>query len=566
MNRFSRIIITCCLIFQSQVSFADTSKTIEYQNQTEEVFNLENFLKKTVMVKEQVKGTCERQVPYQENVCSDVTKYKKECNTVPAHEECKDVNQPICHTETSMENECHNLPDRQQCHNESVPVCGYETRYENQCSTGPSRQECRPENEQVCRNETRYENECRTVPGENQCRVVVHYRQECSQVPGGQQCRTIPGDIQCSMVNGENRCVKIPPRQECSDGPSRNECRQVPYEERECSTGSSRQECHQVPRTERVCETQTHQNCRTVPGEYECRQVPRQEQVCHNETQSKCETIPGDEVCQRVPRQHQVCVDNYKKVCANVPAKEVCKNVPYKEQVCKMETKYKKEEYECMKEVEVPKVTLLKTHKAAVKVEMSALSEILGPSFDVSLDTNGSMSFKASANSAEDYDSTSAVGFVKKDVKAKDLGAVNEITANYKVLLMDGNKNFAYLRTQNVVGNLSKYSITFRLNGKVDAKRTSLALKITKKDKVEIDKKISRGNISYKYNDKENFTDVTVDLKSEGAKIGSIFTGSQTAFHVELAFSQDYADAGELILSSIRDFTLKLSTDMVLTK
>jgi hypothetical protein len=61
-------------------------------------------------------------------------------------------------------------------------------------------------------------------------------------------------------------------------------------------------------------------------------------------------------------------------------------------------------------------------------------------------------------------------------------------------------------------------------------------------------------------------TYVSVDLKSEGAKIGSIFTGSQTAFHVELAFSQDYSDAGELILSSIRDFTLKLSTDMVLTK
>jgi hypothetical protein len=566
MNRLSKVLITCCLIFQSQLNFADTSKSFEYEKQSEEVFDLENFLKKTVIVKEEVKGTCERQVPYQENVCKDVTKYKKECNTVPAHEECKEVNDPICHTETSMENECHRLPSREQCHNETVPVCGYETRYENECNTSPSRQECRPVNEQVCRNETRYENECRTVPGENQCRVVVRYRQECSQSSGGQQCRTIPGDVQCSVVNGENRCVKIPPRQECSDSPSRNECRQVPYEERECSTGPSRQECHQVPRQERVCENQTRQDCRTVPGEYSCHQVPRQEQVCHNETQRQCDTIPGDQVCEQVPRQHQVCVDNMKKVCANVPAKEVCKNVPYKEQVCKMETKYKKEEYECMKEVEVPKETLLKTQRAAVKVEMTALSEILGPAFQVALDTKGNMSFKANANRDEDYDGSLAIGFVKKDVKAQDRGEINDITANYKVLLMDSRKSFAYLDTSALSGSLSKYSITFRLLGKVDAKRAALALKITKKDKVEIDKKISRGNISYKYNDKENFTDVSVDLKSEGAKIGSIFTGSQTVFHVELAYSQDYSDAGEMILSNIRDFTLKLSTDMVLTK
>jgi hypothetical protein len=565
MNRLCKLFVTCCLIFQSNLNYADTVKTFEYEKQTEEVFNLENFLKKTVMVKEEVKGTCERQIPYQENVCNDVTKYKKECKTVPAHEECKEVNDPICHTETRMENECHRLPSREQCRNVTVPVCGYETRYENECSTGPSRQECRPVSEQSCRNETRYENECRTVPGENQCRVVVRYRQECSTVPGQQQCRTIPGDVQCSIVNGENRCVKIPPRQECSTGSSSQQCRQVPYEERECSQGPSRQECRQVPRQERVCETQTRQDCRTVPGEYQCRQVPKQERVCHDETQRQCETIPGDQVCQKVPREHEVCVDRMKKVCENVPAKEVCKNVPYKEQVCKMETKYKKEEYECMKEVEVAKETLLKTHRAAVKVEISALSEILGPTFNVSLGTNGEMSLKARANRNE-YDDSITVGFVKKDVKAQDLGEINDITANYKVLLLDKNVHLAYLDTRSLEGTLGKYNLSFRVNGKVDPKRAGLVLKITKKDKVEIDKKISRGNISYKYNEKENFTVVSVDLKSEGAKVGSSFTWSTTVFRVELAYTQDYSDAGESILASVRNFTLGLSADMLLTK
>lgn len=512
MNRLHKVLITCCLLFQSHLNFADTSKTFEYENQTEEVFNLENFLKKTVMVKEEVKGTCERQIPYQENVCKDVTKYKNECKTVPAHQECRQVNDPICHTETTMETECHTTPSRQQCHNTTNQVCGYETRYEN---------------------------ECRTVPGEQQCRVVVRYRQECSQVPGEQQCRTIPGDIQCSIINGENKCVKIPPRQECSQGSSRNECRQVPYEERECSTSPSRQEC---------------------------RQVPRQERVCRDEVQRECETIPGDRVCNQVPRQNQVCEDNYRRVCENVPAQEVCKKVPYTENVCGMETKYKKEQYECMKEIEVPKVTVVKTHRAAVKVEMTALSEILGPSFQVGLDANGAMSLRAQANRAEDSESAKAIGFVKKDVKAQDRGEINDISANYKVVLMDTRKNFAYLDTSSISGSLGKYSLSFNVKGKVEAKRSGLVLKISRKDKVEIDKKVSRGNMSFKYNEKGDYTNVYVNLKAEGAKIGSIFTGSGTTFRVDINFSQDYSDAGEMILSTLNDFNLRLSGEMNLVK
>ena len=492
MNKIFKVLITCCLILQTNITYADISKTIVFDNQHEEAFDLENFLKQIKMVDQEVVDTCTRKVPYEENVCRDVTKYKKECATIPAHEECRNVNDPICHTETSMEEQCYPGPSRQQCRTIQVPVCNTETRYENECHTTPSRQECRTVNEPQCRVETRYDNECRTVPGENQCRVVVRYRQECSQTGGGQQCRTIPGEVRCErQPNGENRCTKIPPREECSGTPSRQECRQVPYEERECTTGPSRQECRQVPREERICENRSRQECTTVPGQYECRQVPKYEQVCHNESRQDCTTVPGDPICRDVPRDREVCRDNYRKVCENVPAREACKDIPYVEQVCKMETKYKDEQYQCKKVIKVPKEVIVKTHKAKVEVEFNVLSEILGPEFTFDLDTKGDITIKAKANKKqEEADGKIIAAFVKKNVKAQDIGEVNEIAANYKILLLNKKDHFSYLDTKDLIGELSKYSFTFSLKGKINTEKSGLALKIVKKGKTLLDKKI----------------------------------------------------------------------------
>ncbi len=553
---------------QSSFASAETFKKFTFENQKEETFDLENFLKEITMVDQEVKATCERKVPYQENVCKDVTKYKKECSTVPAHEECKQVNNPICHTETKMEEECSRLPSRQECRQVPNRVCEYQTRYENECHTTPDRQECRTVYDQVCHNETRYEQECRTVPGENQCRVVVNYRQECSNVPGGRQCRTVPGDIQCSMVNGENRCVKIPPHEECSDSPSRQECRQVPYEERECSQGPSRQECQQVPRQERVCENVSRQDCNTIPGRYKCTQVPRQEQVCRDETKQECTTIPGDEVCNDVPREHEVCRDNDQTKCENVPAAEVCKKVPYVEQVCKMTTKYKVESYECTKTIQVPQEKLIKTHRAGVKVGFNVLSEILGPEFTVSLDTQGKLVINAESNDDEYYNNGSeAAVFVKKVVTNKEEGAINNIQASYKVVMMNANEQLMYLKTQSLEGDLQKYSFSFKLDGKVDPARASLGIKITKKDAIEINKVlVDKNHIKYQYTANGNYTLVTIDLKAEGAKIGTIFTGAKAEFLTTITFSQDYSDVGEMILGKIRDFSWTKSKVFQITK
>ncbi|QDK41590.1 hypothetical protein DOM21_09020 [Bacteriovorax stolpii] len=86
------------------------------------------------------------------------------------------------------------------------------------------------------------------------------------------------------------------------------------------------------------------------------------------------------------------------------------------------------------------------------------------------------------------------------------------------------------------------------------------------KEIIEIDKVISKGNISYEYVANGNYTVVIVDLKAEGAKVGSILTGAKTEFMTNVSFTQNYIDAGEMILSKIQDFTWKQSKVFYLEK
>ncbi|MFA6236873.1 MAG: hypothetical protein WC635_06050 [Bacteriovorax sp.] len=226
----AKALVAFSLLIIMNLGFAETEKNISYENQREESFDLENFLKETRYKQEQVESTCYRQVPYTENVCRNETRYRQECRTIPGHQECSTVYDRVCHTET------------------------------------------------------RYERECRTYPGEQMCRVVVRYRQECERRGGGRQCRQIPPDIRCHRApNGEQRCEKIPGREECTNTPGEQVCRQVPYEERECHTGPSRQECRDVPRQHQVCENRPRQQCDWIPDQRVCENIPYYERVCKDE-------------------------------------------------------------------------------------------------------------------------------------------------------------------------------------------------------------------------------------------------------------------------------------------
>lgn len=217
------------MMIVSVSAHSESERVIKFENQREEIFDLENWLKEITYTTEQRESTCYRTEYRTENVCRNVTRYRQDCHTIPAHQKCRTINDPIC---------------------------SYETRYER---------------------------ECRTVPGEQQCRVVTRYRRECTNGRPERQCRQVPGDIQCRIINGENRCTKIPPHEECRDVPGGQTCRDVPYEERECHTGPSRQECRDVPRQQRVCRDNYRQVCETVPAERVCEQIPYQTTECRDE-------------------------------------------------------------------------------------------------------------------------------------------------------------------------------------------------------------------------------------------------------------------------------------------
>ena len=200
----TRMLLFYSLFILMNSSFAETQKTINYENQREEIFDLENFLKATRYRQEEVDSTCVRQIPYSQNVCRNETQYREECRVIPGHQECRTVNQQICHTE----------------------------------------------------------------PGRQNCQIVVRYRQECSQGGGGsRQCRTVPPQVRCRKTpRGENRCEKIPGGQVCTNVPSQPVCRRVAYQVRECSQQPARQVCENYPRqqcdwipSQRYCENIPYQ-------------------------------------------------------------------------------------------------------------------------------------------------------------------------------------------------------------------------------------------------------------------------------------------------------------------
>jgi hypothetical protein len=230
MTSVARTLLVVFMLLCMNFAQAETSKTFSFENQREETFNLENFLKEIRYKTEMKDSTCYRQEPYVQNVCRDVTRYRQECQTNPAHQECRTVYDRVCHIEN------------------------------------------------------RYEQECHMERGPQQCRVVVHYRRECSTSGGGKQCRQVPGDVVCRIVRGENKCEKIPPHQECTNVPGRQDCRQVPYEERKCSEGPSRQVCNQVNRPREVCENRSRQLCEWIPAEQQCRSIPYTVNECKDET------------------------------------------------------------------------------------------------------------------------------------------------------------------------------------------------------------------------------------------------------------------------------------------
>ena len=445
MGSVARTVLATFMLLFMNVAHGETSKTIQFENQREEIFDLENWLKETRYKTETRQTTCYRPEYYVENVCRDVTRYRKECSTIPGHQSCSTVY------------------------------------------------------DQVCRTENRYETECHNERGPEQCRVVVRYRQECTTSGGGQQCHTVPGDVVCRVVNGENKCEKIPPRQVCESRPGSQQCRQVPYEERECSAG------------------------------------------------------PSQQVCNQVNRPHQVCESRPREQCGWEPAREVCSQVPYSVNECKDETLTRQVPYDCVKDVQVPYVVTLKTHQANVQVLFDSKATEAASSFTVDLNTNGELKVTGTEGAGNQ-----AVAFMKKNVKTQATGDVNAIKAIYNISLINKEELFKVESSGITDLALKKRSMTFVVNGKFDHSRSSLAVKIAKKDDVKFEKTLKASQFKSKFDGA--VTKVTVDLEAVGApKLGGLFNKKHT---VTLKLKIDSGDMGEILLPKTGELSTGTSREV----
>lgn len=498
MKNLSKMLLALCLLLQLSFVTAETTKTFNYENQREEIFDLENWLKETQYKMEEVKDTCHRDVPYEEKVCKDVTKYKNECRTIPSHTECANVNKPICHNETRTREVCR-TPTHRECHTENSPECHLETRYENRCTT---------------------------IPGEQQCRVVIRYHEECENVPGSRQCRQVPPDIQCRVINGENKCEKIPGHEECTDSGSRRECRRVPYEERECSTG---------------------------PSHERCEQIPHQEEVCKNNTRQVCEDVEDEEICRDISYEEKICVDHIERICQTVPTKDECVSVPYKENVCSMETRHKDETYECTKKVKVPVEVIVKTHKARVQMDFNALAKNSNSRFKVQLGTDGKLDL-----AAKELENANLLIFAKKDIKANEQADINSIDAIFKIVIMDKNEYFKFMKTgiRNVV--LEPRRLSFSIDGKIEIKRANLLIKISKNDEVKIDAKVLGPDLKSEFDGEKTL--ISVDLKKlDAPKLGGVFNREH---NTKLKLILNYSDLGESLILKEKEFSTSVNVDI----
>lgn len=447
MTSTARMLFAVLLLVAMNFANAATesSKTFSFENQREETFDLENFLKETRYRAETIDTTCYRQEPYIENVCRDVTRYRQECSTIPGHQQCRTVYDQVCHTEN------------------------------------------------------RYEQECHMERGPQQCRVVVRYRQECSTTGGGQQCHQVPGQVVCRVVNGENKCEKIPPRQECTNTPGQQQCRQVPYEERECTDGPSRQVCNQVNRPHQVCEQRPRQQCDWIPDRQQCSQIP------------------------------------------------------YSVNECKDETLYRQIPYACKKDIQVPYEVTLKTHEANVQFLFDAKSADVASEYTVALDVKGGLTL-----SAKELNDSKAIAFVKKDVKRQDVGDLSNTKAIYNVSLFKRADLFNANGMKDVA--LSKRAMSFTVIGQFDKEKTTLAVKIAKKDDVKFEKVLKASQFKAKF-DGTN-TKIDVDLESLGApKLTGIGIFNKN-YSVTLKLTLDTGAAGEILLPKVGEIATGTSVEV----
>lgn len=269
-------------------AFAALEAPLKFNGQNAETLKLEHVMKVIRPVPREVPSTCTRQVPYEVYRCHDVTRYREQCQWVPAEQECHTEYDRQCRSVTRYREECTRGPSRQECHTTPTRQVCTDRPTRRVCTDLPSRQECHTTpSRQVCTDRPSRE-VCTERPTREVCTTRPDGRQHCTTVGGGQHCTTVGGGQDCRTVGGEQQCRTVGGGQHCTDVGGGQDCRTVGGDY-QCRTVEGDPICRQVAYSDQECQNVPRQECRTIPAHNECDQVPYTEEVCGNETAYRAE-------------------------------------------------------------------------------------------------------------------------------------------------------------------------------------------------------------------------------------------------------------------------------------
>jgi hypothetical protein len=391
--------------------FAQLETTLNFNGELQDSLKIDGLLSVIRPVTIQVPGTCVRQVPHQENVCRDVTRYRQECHNVPSSQSCSTQYDNVCHPVTRTREQCTAGPSQRVCH---------ENPTRQECTSGPSRQVChdRPPREECTSGPSRQV--CHQNPSRQECSSGPS-RQECSERPSRQVCTERPTHQVChtNPVSGQQVCATVGGGQSCQTVGGGQDCRTVPGEQ-SCRTVGGGQSCDSVP-GDRICRTVSDgQACATIPGEQSCRTVGGGQ---------SCETVPGDDICRTVSYQDQECEQVPREVCRTIPSHKECEDIPYSQNVCGPETVFTSQEYACMKD-EVQQLNISKKVSANIAVDIKT-NNLMGE-FPILMTLKGEQAENTSFALAASLDQDPSLLVV---VKSKKIEITSE---NKDQIMLDG--------------------------------------------------------------------------------------------------------------------------------
>lgn len=142
------ILLFILLLICPWLANAESVRTVHYVGQSSEHVRLDQTTYETQYRDEIQYQTCQRQVPYQEQVCQSVPRVTQQCYQTPPQQQCRMEGGGVVCTIENGRRICRNEPPHQVC--QTIPgqyVCRDVTTYEN-----------------VCRYETRYRTENYSCP------------------------------------------------------------------------------------------------------------------------------------------------------------------------------------------------------------------------------------------------------------------------------------------------------------------------------------------------------------------------------------------------------------------